>query len=87
MGSTWASGYVQCPFYKRDKEDKLYDRCGKEISRRKRILCESPVPGSSLSLTFVKKKDFDMQLKIFCCDKYKCCEIYRMLSQMYEEGP
>lgn len=62
---------IQCPFY-----------TGKEeIHAGKKIFCESPVPGSSLSLYFREKQAYQSQLRIFCCQHYKKCEIYRAVME------
>ena len=64
---------VQCPFYRQDN------------SKRRKIICEGLIDGSSLSLTYQAKQDYKLQMNTFCCDKFKYCEIYRMLMQKYEE--
>lgn len=65
-----------CPFFN-----------GKDTEHAgKKVFCESPVPGSTITLYFRKKKDFDMQYNIFCCDHYKNCEVYRAVVESYEEG-
>lgn len=62
---------VQCPFY-----------TGKdERPTGKKILCESPVPGSSLGLYFREKEAFQTQMRIFCCEHYEKCEIYRAVME------
>lgn len=65
---------VQCPFYVKH----LTQNSGTKL------LCESPVPGSSLALFFRNKEDFRKQMRIFCCDHYKKCEVYRMVMANYE---
>lgn len=67
---------IQCPFY-----------TGKEvIGAGKRILCESPVPGSNLGLYFREKEAYLQQMRIFCCEHYKKCEIYRaVMEAKYED--
>ena len=65
---------AQCPFYKFDD------------FKRRRISCEGIVDDSTLALYFCRKKDYDTQLNVFCCEHYKRCEIYRMLMEAkYEE--
>lgn len=67
---------IQCPFF--TAEDSKF--------AGKKILCESPVPGSSLGLYFRKKEPYLTQLRIFCCDHYEKCEIYRaVMEAKYEE--
>lgn len=64
---------VLCPFYKYDD--------GKQ-----RITCEGLVDDSSLALIYHRKNDYEMQIDVFCCEHYKCCEVYRMLMEAkYEE--
>lgn len=68
---------IECPFYSSDDEK----------PHKQKILCESPVPGSNLSLFFRKKRDFETQIKLFCCQHYDKCEIYRaVMAAKYEEG-
>ena len=65
---------AQCPFF-----------CSDVMSKR-RINCEGIVDRSTLALTFQRKKDYDTQLSVFCCNHYKKCEIYRMLMEnKYDE--
>lgn len=66
---------VQCPFYL-GQEDKFAG---------KKLFCESPVPESSMTLYFRRREDYQKQLRIFCCDHYKNCEVYRMVMQNYED--
>lgn len=68
--------YVECPFYKED-------------DARRRISCEGIVDDSKITISFLRKRDFDIQMNTFCCEHYKKCEIYRMLMEKYKEdlGP
>jgi hypothetical protein len=63
---------VQCPFYKHD-------------DGKRRITCEGLVDRSSLSLTYLSKKDYEIQIETFCCKHFDRCEVYRMLMEKYEE--
>ena len=64
---------VQCPFYKYDD--------GKQ-----RITCEGLVDNSSLALIYQKRRDYETQMSVFCCEHYKRCEVYRMLmTAKYDE--
>lgn len=64
---------VQCPFYKYDD--------GKQ-----RITCEGLVDNSSLALIYQKRRDYETQMGVFCCEHYKRCEVYRMLMEAkYDE--
>jgi hypothetical protein len=39
-----------------------------------------------LALSFSRKKDYETQLGVFCCEYYKKCEIYRMImAAKYDE--
>lgn len=73
-GSFKAQADVQCPFYK-------FDVGG----QKRRIVCEGIVDKSTLELRFCRKRDYDTQLNVFCCEHYKNCEVYRMLMEKYEE--
>ena len=64
--------YAKCPFYQYDD--------GKH-----NIICEGITDGSTLILKFRKKKDYDIQIDVFCCEHYKKCEVYRMLMEKYED--
>lgn len=73
-GSSWKGrSDAQCPFFRSD------------VWKQKRINCEGIVDRSTLALTFNRKKDYEKQLGIFCCEHYKKCEVYRMLMEKYEE--
>ena len=56
---------VRCPFYKDDGIQ--------------RIVCEGLVNNSSIILTYQNKVDCKLQKKVFCCNNYMKCEVYRML--------
>lgn len=65
---------AQCPFF-----------CSDQF-KQKRIICEGIVDKSTLALTFQRKRDYEKQLCVFCCEHYKKCEIYRMLMEnKYDE--
>lgn len=66
-GSWQGQHYAQCPFYRSDDRE------------RKKIICEGIVDKSWLGLYFDRKKTYETQLNVFCCEHYKKCEIYRML--------
>lgn len=73
-GGSYRRVDIGCPFYRSDDE------------KQRKILCESPIPGSSLSLYFRNKQDMENQINIFCCNHYKKCEIYRaVMAAIYEE--
>lgn len=66
--------FVQCPFYKHD--DGMH-----------RITCEGLIDKSSISLSYLARRDYDIQMRSFCCEHYKKCEIYKILMEKYEEDP
>lgn len=73
-GSFKGQADAQCPFFKFD-----------EI-KKNRIVCEGFVEESSLALIYCRRKDYETQLRVFCCEHYKRCEVYRMLmSAKYDE--
>lgn len=63
---------VLCPFYREDDGSK-------------RIRCEGLVDDSCIDLKFIFRKDYEKQITTFCCDKYKKCEVYKMLMKKYDE--
>lgn len=63
--------YVECPFYKHDEG--------------KRITCEGLTDKSSITLSYMRSRDYAIQFRTFCCEHYQRCEVYRMLLQKYEE--
>ena len=66
---------AQCPFFISSVGD-----------QKRRITCEGIVDKSVLAWIFKRKKDFEKQLNVFCCEHYKKCEVYRMLMEYkYDE--
>ena len=64
--------YARCPFYQYDD--------GKHS-----ITCEGIVEDSKLILKFTRRKDYETQISVFCCEHYDKCEVYRMLMEKYED--
>lgn len=64
--------FVQCPFYKWD-------------DGKKRITCEGLTDDSSLALIYHRKADYEQRMDEFCCENFSMCEIYRLLSEKYNE--
>lgn len=64
-------GWVKCPFYIRLAEQS--------------ITCEGITDDCVLKTIFKSKKEKTQHLKIFCCNKYKNCEIHQMLEKKYED--
>ena len=46
--------------------------------------CEGLVKCSRIALEYSRQKDFDIQMKTFCWDRYTNCEIYRVLIEKEE---
>lgn len=63
---------VICPFYKYD-------------DGKRKITCEGITERSSVTLMFRDKTDYEKQISVFCCAKYRNCEIYGALITKYEE--
>lgn len=65
--------HVICPFYKHDDGNQ-------------KITCYGIIgDNSSTALIFHNKTHYESQMKIFCCQHYKKCEVYRMLNEIYED--
>lgn len=64
--------YVQCPFYHGDNGESW-------------IICEGLIPGTQLHSSFPRKSDYRLQIEVFCCDRYRNCEVYTALLKKYEE--
>ncbi len=67
MGKDSGSAQVVCPFYR--------------VAGGMFVDCEGPFDGANIRLQFGLKVDKRKQLKIFCCDQYKRCEIYRCIME------
>ena len=72
MGCSYMQSYCQCPYYVGD-------------DGKSRITCEGILPGSNISSYFRSRKDYRLQLEIFCCRAYKNCEIYLALEDKHED--
>ena len=64
--------YVKCPYYKYD-------------DGKRRITCEGLIDESSIALIYRIRLDYERQINVFCCKHYTKCEIYRLLTEKYEE--
>lgn len=62
---------VKCPFFL--------------SSSKRKITCEGITDDCTTTLHFQSQEKRNKQCRIFCDDKYERCEIYRMLSEKYEE--
>ena len=69
---TYLQSFVRCPFYRRD-------------DGKRRIVCEGIIDDSSICLIFRYDNLFKRQIRTFCCEHYKNCEIYQMLQEKYQD--
>ena len=60
-----------CPYFQR--------------SEKRKISCEGITDGCVTNLEFETKEKRNLQRNLFCNDKYKNCEVYRMLEEKYTE--
>lgn len=73
MSGSYFKAYAKCPFYRAD-------------DGRQTITCEGITDDSVLKSYFRNKRQFELQLSVFCCDKFKNCEIHTMLEGKYNDG-
>ena len=71
MPRTYNEGLINCPFYK--------------SMAQKSITCEGITEECITKLLFTSPEKRDMNRKVLCENRYKNCEIYRMLEKKYEE--
>lgn len=71
MPTTYKDVDIKCPFFK-------------ELAARS-ISCEGLTDDSIIKLWFNSPKSKDLHVEVFCQNKYKNCELYRMLVEKYEE--
>ena len=45
------------------------------------LICESPFPYSSMSFTFQFKHAWSTHQRVFCCQNYKECSVYKFLME------
>lgn len=69
MAKSWLDYYAKCPFYL---------RCDREKGRLT-ISCQGVTDASILQWRFRTKQDCTIQLKTFCMDKFRNCEIYQAI--------
>lgn len=62
---------VRCPFFK--------------ASDKRKISCEGITDDCILKLIFFSEKKRNLHHRIFCCEHFKKCEIYRMLEEKYAD--
>lgn len=64
--------YIRCPFYRNYTNDT--------------VRCEGIMDGTAVALSFAEREDRCRHMDVFCQNKYKNCEIYRMvMDARYEE--
>jgi hypothetical protein len=63
---------VKCPFFRND-------------DGRRRINCEGITDQSITAVIFRTRGGYNTQIRVFCCEHYKKCEIYRMLMAKYDD--
>lgn len=49
------------------------------------IVCEGLVDDSKIQLAYRRKNDLLIQYRVFCCENYEKCEIYRLLMDKYRD--
>ena len=73
MATVWYDHYAQCPYYQRSDS-------------KKTVTCQGVDDASKLCWRFEQTEDLMIQLKTFCCGRYKNCEVYQMLKGVYEDN-
>ena len=68
---TYLSGFVKCPFYRRDE------------TKTGSLTCEGVLPGSSLKSHFGTKTELEAQIRKYCAEDYKQCPWYRAVMIQY----
>ena len=63
---------VVCPFFK--------------DYQKHTIRCEGYLEGRNLITTFEQAEDRSGQMRIFCCEHYEKCEVYRMVMESKYDG-
>ena len=64
--------HVGCPFYQYD-------------DGKRTITCEGVTYKSTLTWRFPTKREYEKQMDTFCCQHWECCEVCRMLMEIYED--
>lgn len=73
MATVWYDHYAQCPYYR-------HSDC------KKTLICQGVADTSTLCWKFDRTEDLLIQVKTFCCDRYKNCEVYQMLKGIYDDN-
>ena len=61
----------QCPFFRR--------------LETRSVVCEGIVEDSSLAWRFLRISDMDIQYRVFCCQEYEKCELFKTLEKFHED--
>ncbi len=69
---TYLSGFVKCPFYRRDE------------SKTGSLTCEGVLPGSTLKSHFCNRDELEAQIWKYCAGDYRKCPWYRAVMIQYE---
>jgi len=70
MGDSMRSGFVICPYYRKDTPET--------------ICCEGVTQESKLLLRFATKAHKLRHMALFCESQYRMCELYRAVDQQYD---
>ena len=62
---------VKCPFFR--------------SGGKKKLTCEGITDDFTISLNFFTRNKKLLHCEIFCNEHFKCCEIYRLLEEKYED--
>ena len=71
MSTSWYDGYAVCPYYISD-------------DRKCKIECTGVSDDSRINWKFKTHAGYKIQIETFCCRKYRNCEVYQMLHEIYE---
>lgn len=72
MATVWYDHYAQCPYYR-------HSDC------KHQVICDGLCDGCSIILRYENQEDLLIQVKTFCLDRFRNCEVYQMLKQIYED--
>ncbi len=62
---------AQCPFFSAHTRDSVF--------------CESMIPDSHVKLHFDSVQKKKLHYEVFCCCRYKNCELYEAIMKTYQE--
>ena len=70
LSSLWES-QIGCPFYRSDE--------------KRKIVCEGVGEAEAIVLRFRYTQERNKQIRLFCAGCYERCEIFRMVSEKYDD--